>query len=193
MEKGEARLAIQRTYIALLQKGGHITATDIIRATPCNRATFYYHYADTDELLKKTLEDNIPVNLTSAIFAALAAPGGLDSWPTGQIEDAVAKDRDRIESLSALLSSSAGEVARNKLKQAMYGLWKPVLGLSDEDFSGTTLIVLEFVANGIIGMVGAWGKHPDADQLRQVLRALEPVFPHAALKSLKIARYLKNA
>lgn len=193
MEKGEARLAIQRAYIALLEKGGRITATDIIRAAPCNRATFYYHYDDTNELLEKTVEDNIPINLTSSIFSALAAPGGLTSWPTTQIEEAVAKDRGRIENLSVLLSSSAGGVARSKFKQAIYELWRPVLGLGDDDFCGTTLIVLEFISNGIIGMVCAWGKHPDADQLRQVLRALEPMFPHAALESLKTARSLRSA
>ena len=126
-----------------------ITISMVAAEANCNRGTFYYHFADMDELVYRAIEREL---LTETDYAI---PGFLFALLT-KANDELITDRNRIEALirlCLLIDSGGQEIVDTKVKMIMRDMWRDVLCEEDEELTTEALMLIEYSAGGMLSLM----------------------------------------
>ncbi len=124
-----------------------ITVGMVAGTAHCNRGTFYYHYADIDELLACALQEEFSgeYSLPNEIFLIVSGVNKdfLDD-PT---------INERIARISLVMEKGGSDVVDAYIKTMVVDMWKAVLCFDGAPLAPETRIVIEYAVNGIIGVI----------------------------------------
>ncbi len=118
-----------------------VTISQLAERAGCNRATFYYHYEDSGDLLQKALEQEL-VFSAGAISALsdLASEGGTSCWSIA--------DHPRLALAFKQVDRS---ILSDKLQSFLLRLWTLVLCREGEEIKPDAVVVISFLVEGMMG------------------------------------------
>lgn len=164
---------IKETFWRLLRErgAGQITVSEIVRTVGCNRNTFYYHFDSVEDLTARAIAEAVPVEIPALAEAYFA--GSLVDMPLGE------SARRSIEHLCLLVGKSGSPAAVEQVKEALKAVWIERFGLDggQEDVA----CVLEFMASGIMGMLGFWASRDGEVTLGRCFQTVSSVFSKSAV------------
>ena len=175
---------IKATFWKLLRERSinQISVSEIVRVVGCNRNTFYYHFDSVEDLTAQAVVEAIPVEipaLAEAYFVGTLATVPLD-------QDA----RRSIERLCLLVGRGGSPAAVQQVKEALKAVW--IERFNMDDTQEDVACVLEFMASGIVGMLGFWVAHNGEVPLDRCFQAVSSVFSKPAIAFAQ-ERSVRNA
>ncbi|MGN0301290.1 MAG: TetR/AcrR family transcriptional regulator [Anaerotardibacter sp.] len=124
-----------------------ITVGMIASKAQCNRGTFYYHFADINELTEKSINRELFANgLVSRIVIRIIC--GDVSVPR-DIESII----PNIKRIQILAERGGGTIIMKKIKMTVLRVWETVLGVEEKDLEPTTRLIIEYAISGILGVL----------------------------------------
>ena len=152
----EARQRIVDAFWELLEDNRlhDITVHMIVAKAKCNRGTFYYHYADIDELVYKAIEREF--------YAEGGLPNQYFELITGDTEQAMHAllGSRRVARLGLAIRQGGLDLVESKFKIFLVEFWKMVLCPNGEELSPRVHIAIEYNASGILSLI-AFFLHED--------------------------------
>ena len=152
----EARQRIVDAFWELLEDNRlhDITVHMIVSKANCNRGTFYYHYADIDELVYKAIEREF--------YAEGGLPNQYFELISGDTEKAVRAmlESERIGRLGLAIRQGGLDLVEKKLKAVLVEFWKAVLCPNGEELAPRVRVAIEYNASGILSLI-AFFMHGD--------------------------------
>jgi len=125
-----------------------ITVSTIVEAAEVNRNSFYYHYADLEDLAHSAVS-----NLLIPDLARLVAGGfGLDSGPVGKVLEDAALD-NRFRRLLTVAGPNSTAELRGILKDAVMSLWLDTFEIGPGDLSSSDRATIHYALGGILELV----------------------------------------
>lgn len=118
-----------------------VTISQLAERAQCNRATFYYHYEDSGDLLQKALEQEL-VFSAGAISALSDLALGKDSSGWSVV------DHPR---LALAFKQVDRAILSEKIQNFLLRLWTLVLCREDEELEADAIVVISFLAEGMLG------------------------------------------
>ena len=167
------KMIIQDAFLDLLREKPftQITVTELVKKAGINRTTFYKHYLDVPDLLKKTEDDLLSglKTLVSERWASSADPEDV----TTEVLRLIRNDSERY----ACLGSRNGDAALNsKLFRMIYEMFYPVLTQNHPSLSETERQMLYFYLSQGSGGVLLWwiqnGMREPPEEIAACLMAL---------------------
>ena len=148
-----------------------ITAASVTREVGCNRATFYYHFDSIEDLACRAVEEMVPYEIVDLMLDFL----------DGRSAELRLDDHGRrcVERLCLLVADGGSSMLVDRFKGLLQGKWVERFGLdaSRED----VLVVLAFMASGVVGVLGQWAGRRCDEGFDAGLQVLGRVFSAAAI------------
>jgi AcrR family transcriptional regulator len=171
---GRTRAALQQALIALILKRGYetITVEDICRQANVGRSTFYWHYADKDDLKRRGLE-HLRQQLVAS-HARARTDDGLFAFCLPMLEHA----RAHLDLYRALASGRGGEIALGEIRDILTRLVRDDLtraGKLEGKDNATCELATEFVVGAFMAVLNWWldrGAKPAPAQVAALFRRL---------------------
>lgn len=149
-----------------------ITVSELVRATGCNRTTFYYHFESVEDLAWQIVSENMPRELPRIAQAIL--DGNISP------EEVSAETIHEIERIGILIGREGSMHLAAKTEEAIKRLWMDRFEVSPDDEE--TGYVLEFLAGGIVSLIGRYGPTRDIAQIRRCMMALNRALSEPMLR-----------
>ncbi len=154
-----AKDRIEDAFWALLERMPYdeITLAAITREAKVNHNTLYYHFSGIDDLAIRLAEDNLvaelPLRVMNGAFGAKEA-------------ELAMKDnsdlRMRFQRICLLVSPNSPSWLVRHVRESVMELWLRSAGISSmDDLAKDEQMRLSFVINGILGMIGEYGREGD--------------------------------
>ena len=141
---------IERAFWLLLERIGfsNMTMKLLAQQAEINRNTLYYHYANLQEIASAAFQNVINDEISSTFLDfLLAPPADIGSvWSEMQLSARIYKIHLYAKSDSPLL--------RAMLKESILQRWFQKLGIQEEFLSSGDLLQLDYIVNGLIGIMG---------------------------------------
>ncbi|MGI6104598.1 MAG: TetR/AcrR family transcriptional regulator [Raoultibacter sp.] len=176
-----AELRLEEAFWTLIQRFPlkEITVNMIVAEAKCARGSFYYHFTDINDLIDSAIDRNFPKEIPRIIFTYAL---------TGQDEtnEMLSDSRfmQKIDRICILAGPKSSVEVIERLKQTIRDAWLETLQLNENDLPEEAMILLEFVINGIIGVL-AFRSRPDTNySIAECLQVVVPDFPQAFLSRL---------
>ncbi|BAK44750.1 hypothetical protein EGYY_16100 [Eggerthella sp. YY7918] len=175
---------IKATFWQLLRERSvsQITVSEIVRVVGCNRNTFYYHFDSVEDLTSHAIAEAIPVEIP--VLAEAYFAGALIDMPLDK------EARRSIERLCLLVGRGGSPAAAEQVKEALKAVW--IERFNMDNTQEDVACVLEFMASGIVGMLGFWASHNDEVPLDRCFHAVSSVFSKPAVAFAQ-GRSIRNA
>lgn len=162
-----------------------MTVGDLTARAGCNRGTFYYYYDDMYEMLDVMIDRNLPKQLPSFLlqhFTGEAPSADHDR----ELAMALRTFQPMIDRLCLLLANASSALVARRVKGAIMELWAAELGAGAEAaLAGDARIVLEFVVNGILGLMAYRAETGMRISVEEIARVLVPALPDALAPILR--------
>lgn len=125
-----------------------ITVGMITSEARCNRGTFYYHYADIDALVHGAVASLLIGDhaVPRTVFELVA-----DAEASGWLADAVLDQR--FHRFALIMQEGEMRLVDAAVKDAVRSLWRSVLCPDGDELKPETLLVIEYAASGVLGLV----------------------------------------
>lgn len=122
-----------------------ITVSALVRAAGVNRNSFYYHYADLDDLARSAVAHQ----LVPEIPRLIAGGFGIES---DQVEEALlaAVGDERLRHMLAVAGQNSTTELREMLKDAVLDLWLDAFQLERDDLDDHETATVRFTLGGMI-------------------------------------------
>ncbi|MFR1167850.1 MAG: TetR/AcrR family transcriptional regulator [Adlercreutzia equolifaciens] len=183
------RLIVAMADRLIREPASAVTVTSLIKEVGCNRSTFYYYFADTEQLAEAALDAVVPVEFPGA---ALAHPTGAFSLSpaTPNIPDLVPRNAQGIDTLCAVLNGPNAALAQKRVKRRLLEDVLPDLGvsLSSNTDDPTSRIVFEYATGGLLALMAYRAETGFAYPVETFLHCLAPEVPAALLDVLSEKR-----
>ena len=158
----DARQRIIDSFWLLLQDHHlrDLTVGMIVRQADCNRGTFYYHFADMDDLIFKAIEGELLGNpkVSMELFNLIT---GVD------VDENYAKEilgGQRIQRLSLVIRQGGTEAVEKAVKTTMTDMWQTVLCPDGGELKPQTQIIIEYTSSGILGVASYSSRMKEEDK-----------------------------
>lgn len=156
-----------------------ITVNMIVSKAGCSRGSFYYHYTDmddlTDEIVTHTFPDEIPYILLRMVTTKEKAT--VDALAHSHL-------REKVDRLCLLLGPNSTMRIIGKVRQAIFDAWLKALGFEEETMPREARIVLEFVINGVTGVLSYRVRSEREISIDECFNAVFPEIPEGFLKRI---------
>lgn len=148
-----------------------ISVSEIIRRVGCNRTTFYYYFESIEDMAKRVIEEAIPADIPALAEACFE----------GTLSFVELDDRSRasIERLCLVIGKGGTPKLVEQVKRALKAAWIEKFDLDCRQLDVSC--VLEFMAGGVVGILGHVGSGTDDWPLDQCMRAVSSVFSKPAV------------
>lgn len=160
------RAAIKESFLSLCREKGleEITVKEVMSLANVNRATFYAHFANLDELSAAIESDT-----ASAIAARCEeAFAGTTEASAGEacaiLCDALLDDREALAWIAGPKATSCG---REQLRELARTHWTQVVSRPDADG-----LEFDLLFDGCVGLAGQWCEDPEAMNKAEVKAAI---------------------
>ena len=152
-EGPSARERIEGAFWELLEERPfeELTVTDIAAAAHVNRNTFYYHFDGIEDLARTVIETMIPTQFIQALIGGITM-GHIDMALIAG-DDMTEMPYERVRLLVRSRSKWLGGLVRDEV----LGLWIERLGLDSKAFTERDWCRINFVWNGILGVLATDG------------------------------------
>ncbi|MEE1295992.1 MAG: TetR/AcrR family transcriptional regulator [Bifidobacterium sp.] len=164
------RLLAQRRYSA-------INVRDVARVAGVNKNTFYYHYANLDELAAEAIDEELPYEFAVIILSRLLTPEGEEADTAqampepsaygGRAPSAALGGDDnghgltfdqedfarKLSRLKLLTGLHSAPVLQAMMKETLVGAWCNMLDLDPAQFGDESWLAIDFMYGGITGML----------------------------------------
>lgn len=191
-----------------------ITVRDVARAAQVNKNSFYYHYASLDDLAQDAFESNFPFEVFELILRRLIAGSTAVEGMAGNVAEDVTEDasegmaaagmtggiavsRDvavsfetKFSHLMLAVGDHSSPMLQRLLKDSMLTVWCGVLGIDRDDLGEQSLLAVDFLYGGIVGMLSHYaapahdGVHPSLLFETPFFRRLSAIVPRLVLDTL---------
>ena len=113
----------------------------------CNRGTFYYHYEDMDQLVKRAVELEFlaPSATLNKLFGTMAA-----AEDHSLIEEA--SNSREVKRIALLIEQGGFDVAFASAIDFVLRLWKRILCAEGEEITPEARVIIEYAVCGLFGM-----------------------------------------
>ncbi|GAA3944310.1 TetR/AcrR family transcriptional regulator [Microbacterium soli] len=137
-----------------------ITVSGLVQAAGVNRNSFYYHYADLEDLARSAVANQ----LVPEIPRLIAGGFGFES---AQVEEVMlnAIGDDRLRHMLTVAGPNSTSELREILKDSIRSLWLDAFRLQSSDVNDEELATMRFVLGGMLEVMS----RISADDLREVL------------------------
>ena len=159
----KTKQSIKNSFIELVKKKGYnkVSVTDIVSKANINRNTFYLHYEDKEDLIKKLLDDS-----SSRIESMLGYAEFLKYTTFSTINEAQIRWGLRIILLTMKEDVDLFKTVLNDF--SLQGYFDEVLETIKQSVAVlfdvhnvTSNLVFEYTMSGIFGLVKQWIKNPE--------------------------------
>lgn len=125
-----------------------ISVLDLVRRAGVNKNTFYYHFANIDEMAAAAVEESRDTQAFAQLLASIDALGA----------DAVGPDDARLhqsfERLGLVAGSHSSPALRELLKDAIARGWCEMFGIDLNEASFADKVSFEFALGGALAIIG---------------------------------------
>lgn len=178
--RGQGLPASERLEAAFFDELGRtpfqrLTISAVVRSAGVNRNSFYYHFADLDDLARKAVAHQLNSEIPRLVASGLA----LDSAQfDGLLSEAVG--RGSFNRILAVAGPNSTAELRDVVKAAIADLWLGAFRLERSDLTETELATMQFVLSGSLEVLtkstALWpsggGGAPSAVERLRILRTL---------------------
>ena len=146
------RLIVAMADRLIREPASAVTVTSLIKEVGCNRSTFYYYFADTEQLAEAALDAVVPVEIPRALLSLIRQGAFSLSPATPNIPDLVQRNAQGIDTLCAVLNGPNAALAQKRVKRRLLEDVLPDLGvsLSSNTDDPTSRIVFEYATGGLL-------------------------------------------
>lgn len=116
----------------------------IVTKAGCNRGTFYYHFADKDELMLAALGQEVK-GLPNCIISIIAGDN-----PEAVIESMI---EGHIPRLSLFIEQGGQTIVEKNLKSYVIKIWSTFLLPEGGELDLKSRLIIEYTASGILGVI----------------------------------------
>lgn len=116
----------------------------IVAKVGCNRGTFYYHFADKDELMLAALGQEVK-GLPNCIIPIIAGDN-----PEAVIESMI---EGHIPRLSLFIEQGGQTIVEKNLKSYVIKIWSTFLLPEGGELDLKSRLIIEYTASGILGVI----------------------------------------
>ena len=151
------RLIVAMADRLIREPASAVTVTSLIKEVGCNRSTFYYYFADTEQLAEAALDAVVPVEIPRALLSLIRQGAFSLSPATPNIPDLVQRNAQGIDTLCAVLNGPNAALAQKRVKRRLLEDVLPDLGvsLSSNTDDPTSRIVFEYATGGLLALMAA--------------------------------------
>lgn len=139
------RLLEQRSYASM-------NVRDIVRVAAVNKNTFYYHYANLEELAADAIASMLPYEFYMLVVRSLLTGRAQESMKFDSAPDA-AQIMHKLGYLQLLAGPHGTAELRALAKRTFIEAWCGVTGMQPERFGDESMLAIDFVFGGIMGML----------------------------------------
>ena len=146
----DARGKIIATFWELIAERpyGEISVLDVVRHAGVNKNTFYYHFANIDEMAAAAVEETRDTQAFAQLLASIDTLG----------VDAVGPDDGRLhrsfERLGLIAGSHSSPALRQLLKETIAQGWCEMFGIDLDAASFADEVSFEFALGGALAIIG---------------------------------------
>ena len=182
---GEAMLRerIENAFLALLDEhpADEITVKMIVAQVQCTRRSFYYHFDHMDHLIDSLVEKCFPKEFPHILLSNVL-------FSNSNFDEAIlsAELNEKLENLCLLVGPNTSISIVNKVKQAILFVWFETLGLDKNTLSQEAATILEFMVNGVTGVMAYKAKLGRKTKIASCFGALFPDIPRGIIKRLSL-------
>ncbi len=164
---------MEETFWNLLREKSfnQISVSEIVRRVGCNRTTFYYYFDNIEDMTKRVIEEAVPADIPA--LAEACFEGALSFV---ELDD---RSRTSIERLCLVIGKGGTPELIDQVKRALKAAWIEKFDLDCRQLDVSC--VLEFMAGGVVGILGHVGSGADDRSLDQCMRAVSSVFSKPAV------------
>lgn len=116
----------------------------IVAKAGCNRGTFYYHFADKDELMLAALSREVK-GLPNCIISVIAGDN-----PEAVLESMI---EGHIPRLSLFMEQGGQTIVERNLKSYVVKIWSTFLLPEGGELGLKSRLIIEYTASGILGAI----------------------------------------
>lgn len=184
------RLIVAMADRLIREPASAVTVTSLIKEVGCNRSTFYYYFADTEQLAEAALDAVVPVEIPRALLSLIRQGAFSLSPATPNIPDLVQRNAQGIDTLCAVLNGPNAALAQKRVKCRLLEDVLPDLGvsLSSNTDDPTSRIVFEYATGGLLALMAYRAETGFAYPVETFLHCLAPEVPAALLAVLSEKR-----
>lgn len=123
-----------------------ITIGMISEAACCNRGTFYYHFADLDEMIDYAIKREFFVNNMPQRLFMVAINGD---------EEALVESINNPSSqrMCLIMEHGGRTIAEGQIRSSLIMLWEAILCCGDSGLANDTRMILEYSSYGMMGLI----------------------------------------
>ena len=168
-EEKSVKDKIQTVFWELLcrKSFSQITVSELVQKVPCNRATFYYYYDNTEALARDVIEKILPKELPRIALDYFAG--------SRKTASADAAALSAISQLSVLPRKDGPMFLKNMVEDALQQMWIEQFGLTADTRDAEIVWALEFLAGGVVSLFSRNvhnGAPEDVQACMQLINAL---------------------
>ena len=159
------RAAIKESFLSLCREKGleQITVKEVMSLANVNRATFYAHFANLEELAA-AIESDTATAIAARCEEALAGTTEVSAPEAcGILCDAILEDR---ESLAWIAGPKATGCGREQLRELARTHWEQLRRPNDDG------LVFDLLFDGCVGLAGQWCEDPESFNKDEVKTAI---------------------
>jgi AcrR family transcriptional regulator len=170
--------SVERTFWNMLESRrlNQVNVSTLIRETGINRSTFYYYYKDIDDLARRAVARNLPEQLPRIALLLFS----------GDVSRAVvdAQALHGIKKICLLIGHGGSRRISRLVEDALIQMWTCEFGLENIPADGEVMHTLEFLAGGVVSVLGRYGYPFDLEALERCIRAMNTVYTAPTLEFL---------
>lgn len=153
----EAKQRLIDAFWTLLEtkRVGDITVGAIAEKAQCNRGTFYYHYADMNELVYSAIEGELLSGYDAVPQRMFRAMTSFDAFSLESLRGTL-----QIQRMSLLIEHGGSDIASEKAREVILRMWEVVLCPSGERLEPATRLIIEYAIGGIFGILSTCAHDP---------------------------------
>ena len=159
------RAAIKESFLSLCREKGieQITVKEVMSLANVNRATFYAHFANLEEL-SAAIESDIATAIAARCEEALAGSTEASaSEVCGILCDALLDDPETLAWIAGPKTTGCG---REQLRELARSHWSQVAR------PGSDALVFDVLFDGCVGLAGQWCEDPESFNKDEVKTAI---------------------
>jgi len=126
-----------------------LTVTEIIRRADLNRNSFYYHFADIEDMAEKIVRETLMNDLPGILVSEM-------NHGVGAVVDSLLADkfiRKRFDRVCLLAGKNSSPQLQEMLKTTLADNWKSYLHIEFEKLTREDRLVFEFCLGGVFSLL----------------------------------------
>ena len=148
-----------------------VSVKELIAQAHCNRATFYYHFKSTYDLLEQAIATELVERgqVIRVIFDVLTQPKEIET-----LNDQIVKTGKRV---ALILKQGGAGIVEDIIVEQIKRIWATVLCCKKEDLTPKSCSIIRYAAFGMLGIISQVDSNNDAELDFLPINYFRRIFP----------------